>query len=462
MVAVMVVARSDQRVVAGRFQAQACLLHAWRTRVAGLSQATVAARLGISEGLASMWETGARRISLTHLRALDAQYGAEGALLDLALALDKPDGLPAGTVWAHNPQGPSRPHWAWLRPRPGRGRVDALLLWGAFAFDCSSDCDDRGFFVTSPVSMPNPPVWVHLREPGWVDFGQGRIPDMFEVPCFEAVNVARLSNGGQSPVGLVDPDVVARFRRDPRFATAVLDLFGQRPELVRQVFSATEPKTYVADLTVQPPVALHDPRPFDGPALRTLREARGFSQADAAQLATELLPDHPVSDDQVRVLERGGSPRARLLRSRLDSVYGADGLTCVEEVGVTGGRSPIVVDFPGYWIGPIWVTLVAEGSTPALVQLTFGMHSKQVIARPGTTLTCRRATRTKGSLLVSCPTGWRVRAGVGARPDGRDVNWGWRNVDDLSTRGDAPVHELLLGLFGRTVADFEQLLHRFE
>lgn len=454
--------RSGTRA-AGRYADQAHLLHTWRTQVAGCSQATVVSEVGVSAGLASMWETGARRTSLTHLRRLDALYGADGALVDLALALDSPNGVPARPLWAHNPQGPSRPHWAWLRPRPGRGRVDSLLLWGAFAFDCSAPCDDRGFFVTSPVSMPNPPVWVHLREPGWVDFGQGRIPDELGVPTFEGVTVARLSTGGQSPVGLVDPAVVARFRRDPRFADAVVDFFGQKAELVREVFSATEPKTYVADLTADPPKPVARPSGFDGAAYRVLREARGLSQAEAAQMASALLPDHPVSEDQVRVLERDGNPRPPLLRSRLDSAYRADGVTCVEELPV-GVRAPgrFTVEFPPYWIGPVWVTVVADGDDPppGPVQLAFGRHRKQLIARPGTTLTCRRSIPEKEPLRVSCPPGWWARAGLGARPDARDVNWGWRDVDDASTRGDSPVHELLLGLFGRSRAEFEQLLAR--
>ncbi|HEY8545935.1 MAG TPA: hypothetical protein VIL36_12840, partial [Acidimicrobiales bacterium] len=77
-------------------------------------------------------------------------------------------------------------------------------------------------------------------------------------------------------------------------------------------------------------------------------------------------------------------------------------------------------------------------------------------------VTCRRAVPEKEPLVITCPPGWRVRAGVGFRPEARDVNWGWRDVDDAGTRGDAPVHELFLGLFGRTRADFERLLARFD
>ena len=437
------------------------LLRVWRTR-AGLSQAAVAASLHTSIGALSMWESGARRINLAYLWELDVLYEADGALVDLVRAVDSTKGLAPRTRWAYNPQGPSRPHWAWMRPAPGRRRVDSLLLWGAFAFDCSDDCDDRGLIVISPISMPNPPVWVHLREPGWVDFGQGSVPDALPAPTLNALTVARLSTGGQSPVGLVAPPIVDRFRRDPEFAAAVSDFFGQKEDLIRQVFSATEPKTYVSNLTTGPDGPLYDSPPFDRRQYRALREARGLSQAEAALLATELLPDQPVSDDQIRVIERDGNPQARWLRSRLDMIYRADGYCGTEEVEVTGARSPFTVAFPRFWIGPVWVTLLSDRPTGAgSLQLKFGKNTKAIIARPGTTVTCRRAVPDIGPLDVSCPPGWRLRAGMGAHPEARDVNWGWRTVDDASSRGDAHVHEIFLGLFGRRGPEFDELVRRF-
>ena len=125
-------------------------------------------------------------------------------------------------------------------------------LWGVFAFDCSSECDDRGVIVTSPVSMPNPPAWVHLREPGWVDFGRGEVPVALGIPTFTALSAARLARGGHSPAGLVAPEVVERFTRDRAFARAVLRFFGTRPELVRDVFSTAEAPRSVVDLTASP------------------------------------------------------------------------------------------------------------------------------------------------------------------------------------------------------------------
>jgi transcriptional regulator with XRE-family HTH domain len=438
------------------------VLRTWRAEVAQLSQATAAAGVGVSEGALSMWENGRRRVGYAQVGALDARYGAGGALIDIALAIGSPGGLAPRTVWAHNAQGPSAPHWAWVRPPPGAGRVDARILWGAFAFDCSGRCDDRGVFVTSPVSMPNPAGWVHLKQAGWVDFGRGIIPPALGIPTFESVDVARLAGSGHSPAGLVAPDVVRLFQADPAFADAVLDFFAVRRQLVRGVFSAEDPGHPITDLT-GPPATMPPPvRPFTGAEFRALREARGLSQAEAAQLASDLLPGARVTDDQLSLLERGGRPRVERLGTRLDTVYRADGVCGVERLAPTGDRPPYSFAFPGYWIGPVWFTFDSpDGRTPGYARIDCGGGAKQMYVAPGATVTCRRATEDPVPFVITCPSQWTVTGGMGARPDARDVNWAWFNPDDRSSRGDAPVHELFLGLFGRTRADFAELLGRF-
>jgi hypothetical protein len=57
--------------------------------------------------------------------------------------------------------------------------------------------------------------------------------------------------------------------------------------------------------------------------------------------------------------------------------------------------------------------------------------------------------------VVHCPDGWTVEAGIGARPDARDVNWGWRRDDD-DERERPPVNETLLRWSGRTPEEFDQ------
>lgn len=460
----MLVSSLEREGSGRRHAARAHLLRSWRTEVAGMGQAAAAAALGVSVPALSMWERGGRRVGAAHLQQMDALYGANGALVDLAWAIESPLGIPPRTMWAYNPQGPSRPHWAWIRPRPGCRAVEALLLWGAFAFDCSGPCDDRGRFITSPISMPNPPAWVHLREPGWVDFGQGVLPETLGVPAVDPVSVATLSTGGQSPVGLVAPEIVSRFRRDPRFAAAVVQFFGQREELIRVVFTELEPRTYVTDLTGSSVV----PRPaseaaaFPGALYRALREARGLSQADAARLATGLLREQPVTDDQIGLLEHDGDPRPRWLRARLDTIYRADGHACCDDVGLASivrTRSSFVIEFPAFWIGPVWVALWADRpAAPSRMHLRLGANTKDILARPPVAIAFRRPVPDEAPLEVHCPPGWRIHAGMGIHPDARDVNWGWRTVDDVSSRGTSPVHELFLGLFGRTRSELDRLL----
>ena len=414
-----------------------------------------------------MWENGRRRPGIDEVEALDHLYRAHGALVDLALALGTPCGLPPRHTWAHNPQGPSGPHWAWLRPRPHAGRVVAVLRWAAFGVHWAEACDDRGLIVTTPVSMPNPAVWVHLREPGWVDFGRGEIPPQLGVPMLDALARAQVAGGGHSPAGLVAPWIVDRFISDRHFAERVLGFFGSRPDLVRQVFSTTEGWNRVTRL-VSPRADPTDPHdPFSGAAYRRLREARSLSQHDAARLATELLPDEPVTDDQLRLLERGGNPRRALLRSRLDAVYRADGFTCMEEVEARqenrprGPQVPFTFDFPSFWIGPVWITVhPARRSPEGNALLVWDEQHKELFLGGPNTVTCRRPTRDSGPLLVFCPSGWNVTAGLGSDPLAWDVNHGWQRdgMPAEAGREQHDVDEVFLSWFGRTKDEFRRFI----
>src|SRR5262249_3892513 len=152
-------------------------------------------------------------------------------------------------------------------------------------------------------------------------------------------------------------------------------------------------------------------------------------------------------------LERGGRPRAGRLRPQLDTVYRADGVCAVERVTPVGGRPPLSFEFPTWWIGPVWFTFLSpDGRYPGYARIDCGRAAKQMYVGAGTTVTCRRATEDATPFVITCPSRWTVTGGIGARPDARDVNWAWYNPDDRSTRGEAPVHELFLGLFGRTRA----------
>ena len=297
-----------------------------------------------------------------------------------------------------------------------------------------------------------------------------------------------MSRGAHSPVGLIAPAVVERFRGDERFAAAVVAFFGQRPELIRDVFSAQEVTRTLLDLTDGPRTGRdaadedgdddgggeagvrggpgRGTGGFDAAEFRALRDARGLSRLDVARLATGLWPDEPVSEDQLRMFEAGGRPRIRHLPSRLDTIYRADGVSCRDRLAPRsshGARSPFVFDVPPWWIGPIWVRFRAPGRKAlGAARLEFGLHRKQLRVRAGTTVTCRRSIPEDEPLRVVCPGGWMVEAGVGWHPAARDANWGWQNEGDVASRGDADVHELFLNLFGRTGEEFAALVHDFD
>ncbi len=415
----------------------------------------------------SQWEAGRlKRIGATRLRALDDCFQAGGALVGLARALRTPDGLPPRTVWAHNVQGESGPAWAWVRPTPRASRVDTILVWGAFAYTCKVDCGDAGVFVTSPASMPNPAVWVHLRTPGWVDFGRGSIPGDLGIPAFAALSGAEISSGHHRPAGLVRPDLVRRFRADRAFAKAVLGFFGERPDLVAHTFSASAGENIPADLRQRPTAPPIRDAAFTGRQYERLRECRGFSLQDAATLVTELLPEEPITRDRVRDLEKGRRTRARRLRSRLDRLYGADGHVCVEEVAVHRYRDgSAVIDFPTYWIGPVWFWFQAAGKASA-PNAMLRWEDSYIELRLGDKrlATCRRPTEDPTPFVISCGKDWEVRAGMGHRPEARDINFGWLRDDEAApaVSGDAEVHEVFLQWFGRTLEEFRNFLNRYD
>ena len=111
-----------------------------------------------------------------------------------------------------------------------------------------------------------------------------------------------------------------RFVNDVGFAERFWRFFRSRPDLVRQVFTTTDAWNRVTRLTVPKDAAIDVHEPYSGAQYRRLREAWCFSQRDVARLATTMMPEEPVTDDQVGVLERGGNPRRRFLRARRHGV----------------------------------------------------------------------------------------------------------------------------------------------
>ncbi|HEY8548271.1 MAG TPA: helix-turn-helix transcriptional regulator [Acidimicrobiales bacterium] len=455
------------------------LLRAWRTQVAGLTQKEVSARIHLaSHTPLCEWENGARPVPIERLRELDDAYGAGGALVDLALALGTPRAVPPRTVWSHNFSGRG-PVWMWLRPPPGSRRVRAVARWAAFAYDCDEVTGERGLFCTSRTSMPNPALSVTLPEPGWVDFGEGELPPALGLRQVDVMPGCRVVGDGHSPAGLVAPAVVDRFLTDPAFADDVVQFFGTSPEVVRHVFGTRRGWDRIDDLTGS---RWRDRTPPVGPLVsgdehRRMREGRGLSQHDAAVLATELLPDErdrrgrrrTVTVDNIRGVEQGRRPRRRYLRSRLDRVYRADGRTGTEAVPArrTGGTGAgtrtragtYVFDIPAFWVGPVWFAVEAGDDSPAVVRIDWRDIHKEVRVAGRVVVTCRQPSGPQHPFTVTCPPGWTVTGGMGWMPGAEDVNLGWHRQAGPERQGT--INEHLLEGFGRTMAEWNDLLRRY-
>lgn len=354
---------------------QAWLLRVWRTEIANLTQHQVASSVYVKKNTISMWERAERGLTFAHLHALDRCYDAGGALADVALAMGTPSGLPPRRSWVHNPQGPSGPVWAWCRPMPGHQHLSLQMRWGTRAFRCSSACDDRGLFLWSPVSVPHPPLGVDLAEPGWVDFGRGTIPDELGIPVFDV--------------------------------------------------SCPAEQGLTADRAADGPMPVEITQPFTAAQWRALRECRCLSRRAAVGEATALMPDEPVTDDQLHELERGAQPRARYLRSRLDLLYRADGHTGIEAVKPTVGRRGITVTFPSWWVGPVWFSFVAKHDQPANVEVHRDATYKPLEVTSGSTVTCRKPTDEPVPFRLLCPPSWAMTAGMGMHPAASDISRGW-------------------------------------
>lgn len=351
-----------------------------------MSLAEVAAQLQTGKPRVSNYELAERGIKFEVMKQLDDLYGAGGALFDMAQSQGTPYALPARQRWVFHPETP-RPvvaahfgevgpsGWVLLRSLPGTGRVDATLSWGPVAFDLSVPCDDRGVFVQVPAGAPPATIAVRLHAPGWVDQGRGPAPAHIGAP-------------------------VLRLPDDPRLRVRATSL---------------DPTEQAGVLSADTPCAATGPR-CEGEDYAQLRERRCFILDDAAAWATALLPEAPVKVDTIRRLERGKDPRCRFLRSRLDVVYEAGGWATNETVGVHGARERFELEFPEFWVGPVWFELHSDGGAPAEVHLRQGRNRQAIRVVPGACVVDERRRRLAEPYVVTCPSGWKVRAGIGARP----------------------------------------------
>jgi hypothetical protein len=85
-----------------------------------------------------------------------------------------------------------------------------------------------------------------------------------------------------------------------------------------------------------------------------------------------------------------------------------------------------------------------------------------MLVRSGITVACRRPIEAPIPFVVTCPSEWHVKVGMGMHPQARDVNFGWRRADEegLIQSDDFNVNELFLNWFGRTRDEWSQFIHQ--
>lgn len=289
-------------------------------------------------------------------------YGAGGALIDVAFGLDSPAALDPRRVWWHNCPPGGAPAWAWIRPDPDASSTRATAFWGAFRCDAPDTIGPEGVVLAVASSVPNPPIRVVMDPPGWVDFGRSEFPDCLGVPVISVLDNARLHDLATNVEAVLPRRSIDTISEPQRRLIRVFhDALGEPASAAEATIGTLEHRRQeFDDLSGLSVSAL--PRPgllLDGDSYARLRRHRRMSRSKAAELASGLLVGRAVSDDQMEQLESGGQPRCERIGSRLDTVYRADGHTCIEVVGARpGSTGQVIVEFPSYWVGPVWVSVL--------------------------------------------------------------------------------------------------------
>ena len=432
------------------------LLRRWRTGVAGVTAVEVASALGVGRSAVSNWESSRRQPDFDQIAGLDTLYDAGGALIDVAFGLESPGALEPRRVWWHNcPPGGSAT-WAWIRPHPEAAAPRATAFWGAFRCDAPERLGPEGVVLAVASSVPNPPIKVVMDPPGWVDFGRSEFPGCLGVPVVSVLDNAQLTDLATNFRAVLPRrsiDHIGEAQR--RLIRTIHDVLGGPASAAEETIGALEhPRQEFDDLSGLSVAPL--PRPsllLDGDGYARLRRHRRMSRSKVAESASGLLPGRPVSDDQLEQLENGGHPRGERIGSRLDTVYRADGHTCIEVVAARPGPAgQLIVEFPRYWVGPVWVSLLGPpGAGVGAMSLEFPPWRKNLCARSGLTVAFRRPVPDQAPLVIRVQEGWTAVAGIGHVSSATDVNDGWELLDGERAGSVFPeIYSTYLKAFGLT------------
>lgn len=424
-----------ERVGQGRRTIVGAMLRQWREQVAGRSQRSAARQLGVPPSLWSGWESGREALGHDRVGDLDRLFEAEGTLTSLLEAASTPEAFPARTAWWFNVQGPSQPWWIWIRPEPSIEGTSAMvtLRWGP-SYIPPLAVPPEGIVITTPVSMPNPPLSVtFVQGAGWADMGPGELPAALGLVTFDGVALMRSPTPDFGTYVAMD-GVRRLLGMSVAWPQALRGLLGDTPFLgdVLAVREAPNTSEDVSESAGEPAP------PASGEDFARARIGRGHSRAEAARAVTALQPGHPVSEHQVQRLEAGREPRPILLRSRLDSTYRADGHLACELVPVARLEDDrdgpcFEVRLPRWWIGPVWfrVARAEEGLVP--VRIEWGRWAKDVLMRSDQAVSARRPSVDYPDPRVGLPVGATLTAGVGRAEGAADINKNWLTIDSRAT-----------------------------
>lgn len=386
--------------------------------------AGLASALGVGRSVVANWFTRDSRLSWAQVAAIDGALFAGGAFEDVVRALTTPSALAPDTTWQFNPQGDPGPHWAWLRPADADGPpLTATIRIGPFVADYAVPDARIGGMVWAPAAPINPATEIVLSRKGWVDFGRGRPVSAFPVPVTEIVESTRLHDPMHDHAFGVGVGVIERAgRRRPRWLDEVADATGAPVELLREAVQYV--KTAAGTPQQLPSVA---EQPSDsqiaGGAYAVLREQRRYSQADVVAAIAEGSDPIRIAKSTLDRFESDADVRVPLLGARLDRLYGADGRTGCWRVATRTGSRGLEVEFPDWWIGPVWVRFMGSGVAPCALE--WSPWRKPLEAFPGGVAETRRAAIGSDPLTVRVPPGWRALAGVGRYPGAQDANQRW-------------------------------------
>ena len=316
------------------------------------------------------------------------------------------------------------------------------------------ECGRDGVFLGCPVSTDHPAIHVQMnRGPGWADFGRGVIPDGLNVTVLPVLPMLHFFGVRQAAVGAFS-DALHSILGSNHLFERLASFAGRRSDVIKRAvvqFAADPDVKNLADRGKWH-TGLDPSDRFDCQDYRRLREARGMSLRDVARAVTDLLPESPVDDDRIRRFELGRQTRVEYLRSRLDTVYGADGRTCWEEIDVReSSPGQAQVTFPAFWVGPVTITAFKKSGTSEPFQqitITWAEWETHVQLKTGTTVTLRQCSSRSRQVRVAYPPSWGISAGIGYEASAVDINSGWHPTDKRQRSGSS------LSALSRSISEY--------